>query len=103
MAADFISGDGGVDTLLGGAGQDSLSPGPGDGERANGGPGDDNIGVRSDEGGGEALDGGLGADTLNVRGTDPGPAFTTVLTVDLASGSFAAGPASTVAGMETSA
>jgi RTX calcium-binding nonapeptide repeat (4 copies) len=98
--SDFIDGDGGTDTLLGGAGPDSLSPGAGDGERADGGPGDDSIVIRSDQGGGDALDGGPGGDTLNMQGTDPGPTFTTLLSVDLAAGAIPAGSPSTLTGIE---
>jgi RTX calcium-binding nonapeptide repeat (4 copies) len=97
---DFLDGDGGVDTLRGGAGPDTLTPGPGAGERAEGGPGDDRFNIRPGEGDGEVLDGGPGADTLNVRGFDVAPAFTTVLGVDLAAGTFAAATPSTLTSLE---
>ena len=40
---DVISGGGGTDVLIGGAGTDSLFPEEGDGDRADGGPGDDAV------------------------------------------------------------
>lgn len=86
---DFIQGNGGVDVLLGGEGDDSLFPGPGNAERADGGPGDDSVVYEADEGNGELLEGGAGVDTLFFRGPSamltPGPA---ALGVDLGAGSF---------------
>ena len=63
---DVISGGGGTDVLIGGAGTDSLFPEEGNGDRADGGPGDDAVLWTVGEGTGEALDGGTGTDTLFV-------------------------------------
>ena len=88
--ADAILGGGGTDALVGGEGPDGLVPEAGDGERADGGPGDDSVAYSPGDGTGDQLDGGEGVDTLfSVAGPmlnqTPG-VFGTAFAVDLSGG-----------------
>jgi RTX calcium-binding nonapeptide repeat (4 copies) len=88
---DSLDGGGGTDALFGGEGADGLRPGPGDGDRADGGPGDDGVILSAGEGTGEQLDGGEGVDTLSSftgATLSSGSGAFQAFSVDLAAGSL---------------
>ena len=63
---DGLRGGGGTDVLLGGAGNDFLDAEAGSGDRAEAGPGDDQVIWTVGQGTGQFLDGGAGFDELFV-------------------------------------